>query len=79
MNGICTLKSVLEVLTALFSIGAAGLWFASAWTGKDALFTPIGRASLVRLIDRIQTRQARFNALAASCAGIAVARKLHSL
>jgi hypothetical protein len=31
---MCTLKSVLEVLTALSAIGAAGWWFAAAWISR---------------------------------------------
>lgn len=58
---VCTLKSGLEVTSAVFAIGAALWWFMAAWVGFSKL-------SLDN-IEQLQWKQALFNAVAASCAG----------
>lgn len=65
---VCTIKSVLEVLTALFAIGAAGWWFAAAWVSR----LPPTWASL----DSVARKQAIYNGVAASCAGLAAILQL---
>jgi hypothetical protein len=68
---ICDVKRLLEVLTAVLALGAAGWWFAAAWAGWFSyLYTPVG------LIERYLKRQAVFNAIAATCAGIAALMQL---
>lgn len=63
---ICTVKNLLEVLTALFAAGAACWWFAAAWAGWFPYVSkPWGE------IERYMKWQAMFNGIAATCAGIA--------
>jgi|HubBroStandDraft_6_1064221.scaffolds.fasta_scaffold725053_1 hypothetical protein len=58
---ICTLKSGLEVTSAVLAVGAALWWFTAAWVG-------FSRLSLDN-IEQLQWKQALFNSVAASCAG----------
>jgi hypothetical protein len=65
---VCELKTVLETLTAVFAIGAAGWWFAAAWVSRlpptwDSLNT-------------VARKQAIYNGIAASCAGTAAILQL---
>ncbi len=63
---ICTLKSVFEVLVGLFALGAAGWWFAAAWIGRGSF-----PKTMIADFDHKQRLQARYNAIAAACAGFA--------
>jgi hypothetical protein len=65
---ICDLKHTFEVLAALGALAAASWWFAAAWVTRGA--------STYANIDRIQRRQAIYNGIAASCAGIAAILQL---
>jgi hypothetical protein len=68
---ICALKSVFEVLAAVFSIGAAGFWFGAAWASRGSFRdTPMVR------LDQAGKQQTLFNGIAASCAGIAALLQL---
>ena len=65
---VCELKTALEILTAIFAIGAAGWWFAAAWVSRlpptwDSLNT-------------VARKQAIYNGIAASCAGLAATLQL---
>ena len=65
---VCELKTVLEILTAMLAIGAAGWWFAAAWVSRlpptwDSLNT-------------VARKQAIYNGIAASCAGLAATLQL---
>jgi len=63
---ICDLKSACEILSAVFAFGAAGFWFYASWISRGSfLNTPLAH------LDRLLTLQARYNALAATCAGLA--------
>ena len=63
---ICDVKSACEVLSAAFALGAAGWWFYASWISRGSfLATPLGD------LDRILKLQARYNAIAAACAGVA--------
>jgi hypothetical protein len=62
----CDLKSVCEFLSAFFAFGAAAFWFYASWISRGSLLsTPLGN------LDRIEKLQARCNAIAAACAGLA--------
>jgi hypothetical protein len=65
---VCELKTVLETLTAVFAIGAAGWWFAAAWVSR----LPPTWASL----NTVARKQAIYNGIAASCAGSAAILQL---
>jgi len=65
---VCELKTVLEILTAMLAIGAAGWWFAAAWVSRlpptwDSLNT-------------VARKQAIYNGIAATCAGLAATLQL---
>jgi hypothetical protein len=63
---ICDAKSTCEFLTALFAFGAAIFWFYASWISRGSfLATPLGD------LDRILKLQARYDAIAATCAGLA--------
>lgn len=67
---ICNLKTIFEVLAALLAIGAAGWWFAAAWVSRlpptwDGLNT-------------VARKQAIYNGIAATCAGLAAILQLIS-
>ena len=63
---ICTLKGVFEVLVPVLSLGAAGWWFAASWIVRGSFLETV-----IVDFDRKQRLQARYNAIAASCAGLA--------
>jgi hypothetical protein len=65
---ICTLKTLMEILTAALALGAAGWWFAAAWVSR----LPPTWADL----NRIAKFQAIYNGIAASCAGLAAILQL---
>lgn len=68
---VCDVKKLLEVLTAVFALGAAAWWFAAAWAAWFPYFhTPFA------LMERYQRWQALFNGTAAACAGIAAIMQL---
>jgi hypothetical protein len=59
-------KSLCEISSALFAFGAAGSWFYASWISRGSFMrTPLDR------LDRHMTLQARYNAIAAACAGLA--------
>jgi hypothetical protein len=60
---ICTLKSVLEILTGIFALAAAGWWFAAAWVSR----LPPTWDSL----NSVARKQTICNGIAATCAGLA--------
>jgi hypothetical protein len=63
--GICDVKTVSEILSAVFGFLAAGFWFYASWVSRGSfLNTPMLQFD-ISLRD-----QARFNAIAAFCAGI---------
>jgi hypothetical protein len=71
MMDICDVKKMLEILTAVLALGAAGLWFAAARAGWfPFLGTPMD------LVERYLKWQAAFNAFAAMCAGLAAVMQL---
>jgi hypothetical protein len=62
----CEIKDVLGFVGASGALLAAGFWFYASWVGRFTFTeTPMG------LVNRHLNAQARFNALAAFCAGIA--------
>jgi hypothetical protein len=65
---ICLVKTIFEVLTALFAIGAAGWWFGAAWVSR-------GDVTYANQND-IQRKQAIYNGIAATCAGLAALLQL---
>jgi len=65
---VCSIKDILEVLTAILAIGAAGWWFAAAWVSRGA--------PTFENLDRVQHQQAIFNGIAATCAGLAAILQL---
>jgi hypothetical protein len=65
---VCELKTVLETLTAVFAIGAAGWWFAAAWVSRSAVTWANQNT--------VQRQQAIYNGIAASCAGTAAILQL---
>jgi hypothetical protein len=68
---ICTVKGAFEVLVALFALGAAGWWFAASWIARGSFLETV-----IAEFDHIQRLQARYNAIAASCAGVAALLQL---
>ena len=74
---ICTLKSALEVLTPVLALGAAVAWAATAWIGRGTFGQgPMGRETLRSRLDSVLTSQARYHALAATCAFLAAVMQL---
>jgi hypothetical protein len=68
---ICDLKSVCEFLSGLGALGAAGFWFYASWISRGSfLDTPMAK------FDRVMTLRARYNAIAATCAGTAALLQL---
>ncbi len=68
---VCDLKTALEWIGAVLAIGAAAFWFRASWIGRGSfLNTPMAH------LDRIMTLQARYNAVAAFCAGISAVLQL---
>jgi hypothetical protein len=65
---VCGLKSTFEILTAVLAISAAGWWFAAAWVSR----LPPTWASL----NTVARKQAIYNGIAASCAGLAALLQL---
>lgn len=65
---ICELKTIFEVLAALLAIAAAGWWFGAAWVSR----LPPTWASL----DTVARKQAIYNGIAATCAGVAAILQL---
>jgi hypothetical protein len=71
MGMICDVKHLVEVLTAVFALGAAGLWFAAAWAG----WFPFMQTPFETLERRLRW-QAVFNGSAAACAAVAALMQL---
>jgi hypothetical protein len=68
---ICVLKHALEILSVIFALASAALWFAAAWVGRPSLLdTP-----LLHLVP-IQRRANMLNAFAALSTGLAVSIQL---
>jgi hypothetical protein len=65
---MCEFKTIFEVLTASFAIGAAGWWFAAAWVPR----LPPTWDNL----NRVARQQATYNGIAAFCAGLAAVLQL---
>jgi hypothetical protein len=65
---ICTFKTVMEILTAAFALGAAGWWFAAAWVSRSP--------PTWENLNRVARLQAIYNGIAASCAGLAAILQL---
>ena len=65
---VCEMKTVFEVLTALLAIGAAGWWFAAAWSSRGPL--------TMDNMEAIQRKQTIYNGIAATCAGLAAILQL---
>jgi hypothetical protein len=68
---ICTVKPWFEVLVAVLALGAAGWWFAASWIARGSFLQTV-----IAEFDRIQRLQARFNAIAAACAGLSALLQL---
>lgn len=63
---ICQIKAGCEILSAVLAFAAAGFWFYASWIGRGTFTaTPIAN------LDRMFTLQARNNAIAAFCTGVA--------
>jgi hypothetical protein len=63
---ICHLKFLLEVLSAILALSAAVWWFAASWIARGSFLRTV-----IAEFDRVQQFQARYNAIAAACAGVA--------
>ena len=63
---ICDVKSAFEIVSAVLAFGAATFWFWASWISRGSfLATPLAD------LDRTLKLQARYNAVAATCAGLA--------
>ena len=63
---ICAIKTGCEILSAVLAFIAACAWFYASWIARGSfLNTPIAK------FNQIQRDQARYNAIAAFCAGLA--------
>jgi hypothetical protein len=68
---ICDVKTALEWSSAGSAAFAALFWFYASWIGRGSfLNTPMAH------LDRIMTLQARYNAVAAFCAGVSAVLQL---
>ena len=66
MVNICQIKTAFEITSAVLAFFAAAFWFYASWIGRGT-FTQTPKAHL----DLMFTQQARSNAIAAFCAGLA--------
>jgi len=62
----CLIKSICEWIGAGFAFGAAGFWFYASWIARKSMLQ-----SIMAEYDRTLVLQARYNAIAALCAGLA--------
>jgi hypothetical protein len=67
----CVVKSVFEFFGAAFALGAAGSWFGASWIARGSMLN-----TAIQAYDRILMLQARYNAIAALCAGVAAVLQL---
>ena len=68
---MCGLKSACEFASGLSAFAAAGFWFWASWISRGSfLNTPFAD------LERNFTLQARYNAIAAFCAGMAALLQL---
>jgi hypothetical protein len=63
---ICDVKTGCEILSAVLAFLAAGFWFYSSWIARGSFLQTV-----IAEYDRVVTAQARYNAIAALCAGLA--------
>jgi hypothetical protein len=66
MMTICELKHDCEIASAVLAFVAAASWFYASWIGRGS-FLNTG----ITDFDRTLTLQARYNSIAAFCAGVA--------
>jgi hypothetical protein len=61
---ICEFKHCCEIASAVLALVAAASWFYASWIGRGSFLNTI-------IADRTLTLQARYNSIAAFCAGVA--------
>lgn len=63
---VCDVKFALEIASAVLAFIAAAFWFYASWIARGSFLHTV-----IAEYDRIATAQARYNAIAAACAGLA--------
>jgi hypothetical protein len=63
---ICEIKTGCEIASAVLAFAAAGSWFYASWIGRGSFLQ-----TAIDDFDQILRAQARYNAIAAFCAGLA--------